>query len=112
MKANDIQTRIFKALSGIEGVSVFDDIPEEAGLPFIVIGDDSFESVTRGLYYVRVSVEVYGDDEGYRPIKDIAAEIVERLSRLDGFIDLDGISFERYSDEMRHAYIAARYLSD
>ena len=111
MKANDIQAEVYTALTSIQGAAVYDEVPESAELPFIVIGEDSFESAADCLCYANIKVEVFSSCRGYRQVKDLTAEIADRLGRMDGFLSIEGMTFDRYSEDVRHAEITARYIT-
>lgn len=83
MSAYQLQKTIFTALSSLS-VPVYDDVPESATLPYVVIGDDTLvDDNTNDYagYQATVTIHSWSAYKGRSQIKQIQDEINNLLDR-------------------------------
>lgn len=106
--AQELQKAIYQALSEIESVDVFDEIPDNANFPYIVIGDDTVNddsTKTEYGYDVTAAVHVFSRYEGYKELKEIMGSVIRALE-LSG-LEMTGFNVYRkwviYADHYRES---------
>lgn len=120
----DIQTAVYQALSNDASLpSVYDDVPQGAQFPYIVVGDDlstPFDDDCKFGLETLITIHVWSDYSGKYEVKTILGRISEvlHLNKLplnngytvtcnfdyqDTFLDPDGVT--------RHGIIRFRLLT-
>ena len=115
--SRSLQKAIFSTLADIPDVKVYDYVPETAKFPFIKIGDDSFASDS-GFMYGTADIEIYSSEKGFQQVKDLTETVIDKLEALDysdedhnvTFLNTEGFSFDRATEDIRVATITVRFI--
>ena len=121
--ALDLQSVIYSALTtAIQNVSVYDDIPETADTPYIVIGEDSVGRIgckTEDIDEIKVTVYVYSSYKGMKEVKELSCQVIEALKGIKletsdvmlQYLRLESVEYRKEGDDMREAEIEAVFLA-
>lgn len=74
---NELQARIYQALSELD-INVYDEVPEEAQIPLIAIGDYNLSTIDcKGYGFSFVwNLNIYTDYEGKKEVNELVSEVV------------------------------------
>lgn len=124
MNTFDIQRAVFARLADQLTVPIFDDVPQGAPMPYVVIGEDDSEpwdtDDSLGLD-TDITIHVWSEYSGRKEVKDIMGQIYAALNRhelavdgmhtvdcifeyQDSFLDPDGVT--------RHGVIRFRLTTE
>lgn len=81
----EIQRAIFSALSALQ-VSVYDDVPQGASFPYVVIGEDDsipFDTDDSTGFDTELTIHIWSRYSGMKEVKDIMSGIYSILNRLE-----------------------------
>lgn len=101
----EVQTAIYNALSGLS-YPVYDDVPQDTQMPYIVIGDDTVsEDSTDGNigFQVTITIHSWSNLEGRKQIKQIQGAIFNELNRQE--LTLNGYSFTGIEREFSQSFL-------
>lgn len=118
-----LQTEIYSVLvQALPEVSIYDDVPETAETPFVVIGDDSVSDGGAKLCdvdEVSVRIFVFSSYKGMREVKELSSRVIEALKvmKLDcedvylQYLRFENIEYSKDTDDMRSAEITVVFLA-
>lgn len=121
--SDTLQGAIFSALStALSDVPIYDEVPETADMPYIVIGKDSIDdngTKLDDIYEISVEISIYSNYKGMKEVKEKSTKVIEAL---DGFyfedsdsvfqfLRIDDISHDKENDDMRSATITVVFLA-
>ena len=82
---NELQAKIYQSLSELE-IKVYDEVPQEASMPLITIGDyilSSYEFKAEG-YYFNWTLSIYTEYEGKKEVNQLVSKTIECVYKLIG----------------------------
>lgn len=121
--SDTLQGAIFSALStALPDVPIYDEVPETADMPYIVIGKDSIDdngTKLDDIYEISVEISIYSNYKGMKEVKEKSTKVIEAL---DGFyfedsdsvfqiLRIDDINHDKENDDMRSATITVVFLA-
>lgn len=86
---NELQAKIYQSLNELE-IKVYDEVPQEASMPLITIGDyilNSYEFKGEG-YSFNWTLGIYTEYEGKKEVNQLVSKAIECMYKLIG-IDLN-----------------------
>lgn len=117
-----LQAEIYTVLNqALPEVSIYDDVPETADTPYIVIGEDSVSdggAKVCEVDEVTVTISVFSSYKGMKEVKELSSRIAEALKtiKVSGdnayiqYLRLENIEHNKDSDDMRSAEIEVVFL--
>lgn len=117
-----LQAEIYTVLNqALPEVSIYDDVPETADTPYIVIGEDSVSdggAKVCEVDEVAVTISVFSSYKGMKEVKELTSRIVEALKtiKVSGdnayiqYLRLENIEHNKDSEDMRSAEIEVVFL--
>ena len=82
--SDTLQGAIFSALStALPDVPIYDEVPETADMPYIVIGKDSIDdngTKLDDIYEISVEISIYSNYKGMKEVKEKSTEVIEALN--------------------------------
>ena len=80
---NELQAKIYQSLSELE-IKVYDEVPQEASMPLITIGDYIISSMEyKGEGYVfEWAINIYTEYEGKKQVNEIVSKTINKLYEL------------------------------
>lgn len=82
---NELQAKIYQSLSELE-MKVYDEVPQEASMPLITIGDyilSSYEFKEEG-YSFNWTLSIYTEYEGKKEVNQLVSKTIECVYKLIG----------------------------
>lgn len=82
---NELQAKIYQSLSELE-IKVYDEVPQEASMPLITIGDyilSSYEFKGEG-YSFNWTLSIYTEYEGKKEVNQLVSKTIECVYKLIG----------------------------
>ena len=82
---NNLQSKIYQTLNSLD-IDVYDEVPHEASMPLISIGDyilSSLEFKGRGFLF-NWTVNIYTEYEGKKQVNELVSKTIESLYNLIG----------------------------
>ena len=82
---NELQAKIYQSLSELE-IKVYDEVPQEASMPLITIGDyilSSYEFKGEG-YSFNWTLSIYTEYEGKKEVNQLVSKTIECMYKLIG----------------------------
>lgn len=82
---NELQAKIYQSLSELE-IKVYDEVPQEASMPLITIGDyilSSYEFKAEG-YSFNWTLSIYTEYEGKKEVNQLVSKTIECVYKLIG----------------------------
>ena len=117
-----LQAEIYTVLNqALPEVSIYDDVPETADTPYIVIGEDSVSdggAKVCEVDEVTVTISVFSSYKGMKEVKELSSRIAEALKtiKVSGdnayiqYLRLENIEHNKDSEDMRSAEIEVVFL--
>ena len=117
-----LQAEIYTVLNqALPEVSIYDDVPETADTPYIVIGEDSVSdggAKVCEVDEVAVTISVFSSYKGMKEVKELSSRIAEALKtiKVSGdnayiqYLRLENIEHNKDSEDMRSAEIEVVFL--
>ncbi len=117
-----LQAEIYTVLNqALPEVSIYDDVPETADTPYIVIGEDSVSdggAKVCEVDEVTVTISVISSYKGMKKVKELSSRIAEALKTIKAsgdnayiqYLRLENIEHNKDSDDMRSAEITVVFL--
>lgn len=118
-----LQSVIFEALTAaLPNVAVYDEVPETADTPYIVIGEDSIadsSTKTDGIYEISVDIYIYSSYKGMKEVKEKSDAVINALNgvyfensdTVVQFLRIEDISHDKENDDMRSATLTVIFLA-
>ncbi len=118
-----LQGAIFSALStALPDVPIYDEVPETADMPYIVIGKDSIDdngTKLDDIYEISVEISIYSNYKGMKEVKEKSTKAIEALDcfyfedsdSVFQILRIDDISHDKENDDMRSATITVVFLA-
>ena len=118
MASSELQSVLYSVLTNaLPNMPVYDDVPETADTPYVVIGEDHAINIggkLEPIYEITASIYVFSTYKGMKEVKELSSQIVEALSEIDteysdGFIRylrLESIEHRKEGEDMRTAEIS------
>ncbi len=110
------QKALYAVLSSELEVDVYDHVQEDAGLPYVTIGNSSMVHspvIGRSIYEMNFAIRAYDDNAGRKSLLELAEEIFEILNEKP--LDIDDYSHQetrlisqsvQQTDESKYAFEA------
>lgn len=118
MASSELQSVLYAALTTALGdIPVYDDVPETADTPYVVIGEDHATNIggkLEPIFEITVSIYVFSTYKGMKEVKELSSQIVDTLCEIDTeysdkfvrYLRIENIEHRKEGEDMRTAEIS------
>lgn len=110
---NELQSKIYSVLSNNVNIKVYDDVPQTATMPMLVIGDYIVQETEEKdiAYSFEWKLDVYTEYEGKKEVNQIVSDVSNYITELvdenADWFNIDSVSFSNANVYRQEGYYLA-----